>query len=139
MQIDIVGRHLALGADQREHAENEAHKLGKFFDGINEVRIRFEREHLQLKTEIVCAVSGGRTLVAVEKGSTVHESLEFASDNMARQIKKYKDKLHERRHPKPADEETRERPAADDAMDDAMDDLTDDLTDEPAEQWAEEE
>ena len=97
MLVNLVGRHMSLGEDQAAHAEAEAEKLGKFFDGINEVKITFAREHDDLKAEIVCTVSGGKTLVAVETGQTVHESLEFASDNMARQIKKYKAKLHDRR------------------------------------------
>ena len=97
MQVEVIGRHMSLGADQVTHAEAEAEKLGKFFDGINEVKITFEREHNEHKAEIVCMASGGKTLVAVERGRTIHESLEFASDNMARQIKKYKAKLHDRR------------------------------------------
>jgi len=97
MLVNLVGRHMSLGEDQAAHAQAEAEKLGKFFDGINEVKITFTREHEDLKAEIVCTVSGGKTLVAVGTGRTVHESLEFASDNMARQVKKYKAKLHDRR------------------------------------------
>jgi len=105
MLVNVVGRHISLGEDQAAHAEAEAQKLARFFDGINEVRISFDREHDDFKAEIVCAVSGGKTLVAVETGRTVHESLEFASDNMARQIKKYKAKLRDRRHRGAAHEE----------------------------------
>ena len=97
MQVNVVGRHMSLGDDQTAHAEAEAEKLGKFFDGINEVTVTFNREHDDITAEIVCAASGGKTLVAAETGRTIHESLEFASDNMARQIKKYKEKLHDRR------------------------------------------
>ncbi len=98
MQIDVIGRHMSLGDDQTTHAEAEAAKFGKFFDGVNGVQITFELEHTELlKTEIVCTVSGGKTLVAAEKGKTIHESLEQASDNMARQLKKHKAKLHDRR------------------------------------------
>jgi len=115
MRVDVVGRHMSLGDDQVAHAENEAAKLGKFFDGVNEVKITFDREHDELRTEIVCMVSGGKTLVAVEKGRTVHESLEFASDNMARQLKKYKAKRHNRRPIRAAadraDEEPEDEPA----------------------------
>ena len=89
---------MSLGDDQVAHAEAEAEKLGKFFDGVNGVRITSELEHTELlKTEIICTVSGGKTLVATEKGKTVHEALERASDNMARQLKKHKAKLHDRR------------------------------------------
>ena len=105
MQIAVVGRHMSLGKDQMEHAEGEATRLAKFFDGINEVKITFDREHDLLRAEIVCIASGGKTLVAVEKGRSVHESLEFASDNMARQIKKYKAKLHDHRLGRRAAEE----------------------------------
>ena len=97
MLVNVVGRHMSLGNDQTAHAEAEAEKLGKFFDGVNEVKITFDRQHDDGEAEIVCMVSGGKTLVATEKGRTVHESLELASDNMARQIKKYKAKRHDRR------------------------------------------
>jgi len=112
MQVNVIGRHMSLGEDQVAHAEAEADKFGKFFDGVNNVLITFELEHAdQLKAEIVCTVSGGKTLVANERGKTVHEALEFASDNMTRQLKKHKAKLHDRRiHPAtpPPDEETEE-------------------------------
>jgi len=97
MQIEVVGRHLSLSDEQTAHARREADKLAKFFDGVNDVKVTVAREHDDLKTEIVCNVSGGKTLVAVETGGTVDASLEFASDNMARQIKKYKAKLHDHR------------------------------------------
>ena len=98
MQIEIIGRHMSLGDDQTAHAKTEAEKLGKFFDGVNGVRVTFALEHTDLlKTEIICTVSGGKTLVATDKGKTVHESLERASDNMVRQLKKHKAKLHDRR------------------------------------------
>ncbi|MFW6163203.1 MAG: HPF/RaiA family ribosome-associated protein, partial [Planctomycetota bacterium] len=64
--------------------------------------------------EIVCMVSGGKTLVATETGSTIHESLEFASDNMARQIKRYKGKLRDRRGARAAKEHADEAPEASD-------------------------
>lgn len=114
MQIEVVGRHMSLGDDQVVHATTEAERLGKFFDGINDIKIMFEHEHDDLKAEIVCQVSGGRTLVAVERGRTVHESLEFASDNMARQIKRYKGKLHDHRAGRPEPEEPEEPTAGED-------------------------
>ncbi len=97
MRVNVVGRRLALGSDEVAHAEAEAEKLGKFFDGVNDVSITFEWEHTAVKAEIICAVSGGKTLVAVESGRTVDEALEFASDAMARQIKRYKAKLRGRK------------------------------------------
>ena len=109
MQVDVIGRHMSLGEDQVAHAEAEAEKFGKFFDGVNGVHITFELEHAErLKAEIVCTVSGGKTLIAHERGKTIHEALEFASDNMARQLKKHKAKLHDHRlrgtQPEPAGE-----------------------------------
>lgn len=102
MQISVVGRHLELTEVERSHAEAEALKLARFFDGINEFKITFTREHGAIRAEVVCRVSGGATLVAVEKGRTIDQSLEFASDNMVRQIKKYKAKLRSRRPPPPS-------------------------------------
>lgn len=98
MQVNVIGRHMSLGDDQVQHAETEAEKLGKFFDGVNGVQMTFELEHADtLKAEIICTVSGGKTLIAHEKGRTIHEALEAASDNMVRQLKKYKAKLHDHR------------------------------------------
>jgi len=97
MQVEIIGRHMSLGADQTAHAEEEARKLGRYFDGVNDVKITFTREHDVMKAEIICLVSGGKTLVAVENGTTIHESLERATDTMARQIKKHKDRLRDHR------------------------------------------
>ncbi len=111
MVVNIVGRHMDLADEDKLHAEEEARKLGKFFNGVNDIQVTFEREGNAVKSEIICMVSGGRTLVANERGETVHQSLEFASENMARQIKRYKGKLHRRR----AGREAPEEPTADEA------------------------
>ena len=97
MQVHVIGRHMSLNPDQMAHAEAEAAKLAKFFDGINDISVTFHREHDDLKAEIVCTVTHGGTLVAIEKGRTVQEAVDIASDNMARQIKKYKEKLRDHR------------------------------------------
>jgi ribosomal subunit interface protein len=97
MQVHVIGRHMSLNRDQIAHAETEAAKLAKFFDGINDISVTFNREHDDLKAEIVCTVTHGGTLVAIEKGRTVPEAVDLASENMARQIKKYKEKLRDRR------------------------------------------
>jgi len=115
MQVHVIGRHMSLTGDQTAHAEAEAAKLTKFFDGIKDISVTFDREHDSLKAEIVCTVSGGGTLVAVEKARTVQEAVDLAADNMARQIKRYKEKLHDRRGreagtepEEPEDEDTEE-------------------------------
>ena len=63
MRVNVVGRHLALSNDEVAHAQAEAEKLGKFFDGVNDVSITFEREHTVIKAEIICTASGGKRSV----------------------------------------------------------------------------
>ena len=97
MQIQIVSRHITLSEDQAEHVRIEAGKLGKFFDGINGITVALQHVHDEFSAEIVCTVSGHGTLVAIETGRTVQEATDTASDNMIRQVKRYKEKLHGRR------------------------------------------
>jgi putative sigma-54 modulation protein len=121
MHIEVVARHMSMSDDERRHAEGEAEKLGKFFDGVNEIKLTFDREHDDVKAEVVCLVSGGKTLVAHANGDTVHESLEFASDSMARQIKKHKAKLRDHRlHGEPG--QATEADEDDDLVDEMPDD-----------------
>jgi ribosomal subunit interface protein len=97
MRINVTGRHIGLSDDQKARARAEADKLTKFYNGVMEVDITFEREHDDIKAEIVCHVTGHKTLVAVEKAPTVNEALEFAAEDAARLLKKHKDKLHNHR------------------------------------------
>jgi ribosome hibernation promoting factor len=133
MHTSVVARHMSLSDDERIHAEQEAQKLGKYFDGVNEVTLTFALEHDDVKAEIVCLVSGGKTLVAHESGSTVHASLELVADNMARQIKKHKSKLRDHRPHGVAGEEEEETEADDDIDVDVDDVLPED--DEPLEEY----
>ena len=111
MEVKVVGRHLSLHNDQALHAEQEAGKLAKFFDGLNDVTVTIEPERDRLKAEIICAVSGGGTLVAVERGGSVNEAIDLAVDNMSNQVKRYKAKLHDLRHNRHAGEPPPEPPA----------------------------
>lgn len=100
MAIHVTGKHVHLSPDQMADAQAEAEKLSKFFNGIMDIKITFDREGDNLKAEIVCNVSGHGTLVAHESGRTVNEALDLVSEKMARQLREYKDRLHERRSPK---------------------------------------
>ena len=129
MHTSVVARHMSLSDDERTHAEAEAEKLGKYFDGVNEVKVTFVLEHDDVKAEIVCMVSGGKTLVAHDSGSTVHASLELVADNMARQVKKHKSKLRDHRpHAAGDEEETEVAEDGDVDVDDVLpeDDVPDD-------------
>jgi ribosomal subunit interface protein len=97
MRVNVTGRHVGLSDDQKDRAEAEAQKLGKYFNGVMHVDVTFSREHNDIKAEIIAHVAGHKTLVATERAATVNEALEFAGHDMARQIKKHKDKLHRHR------------------------------------------
>jgi len=101
MQIDIKGRNVPVTDELRKHAE---HRLGKVSRQVSdlarlEIEICAERNPRVADREIVegTLYLKGVTLRAHDASPDVFHSMNLMVDELARQVKRHRDKLRHRR------------------------------------------
>ncbi len=99
MRINVTARHFKLSEDLRNHAENEVHRLKRYYEGIIDVDIVLGWEKKDRIAEINIRVNG-TVLTARERSDDMIKSINNAVDKLERQIKRYKGKVYGFEHEK---------------------------------------
>jgi putative sigma-54 modulation protein len=96
MKIQIQSIH--FDADQKliDYIHLKCDKLDKFFDHITDaqvyLRVEKKGEHSLKSVEIKVNVPGER-LIASEQGYSFEEAVDLTTENLKRQVTRYKEKL----------------------------------------------
>ena len=101
MQIRMTTRHYKAPNNIREYVEKKVQRLDKYFDGIIDCDVTLSYEKLDQVAEFALNVQGQK-LVVVEKSDDIYKCIDFGVDKLERQLKKYKNKLKERKASKPS-------------------------------------
>ncbi len=101
MQIEIKGRNTSVTDDLRERVEKRFGKIDRQVNdlAILELELREERSAPVNERQVVEATLRvkGTTLRAEEASGDMIQSLNTVSDELSRQVKRYKDKRRRRR------------------------------------------
>lgn len=96
MNIEISARHFDLTEGLREHVEERLSGLAKFYDGIDDVHVILEvtsgmnNSHIQMLGDRL-------NINARAESHDMYAAFDEAHDNVERQLRKFKEKIH--RHP----------------------------------------
>jgi len=101
MQIDIKGRNVPVTDDLRTHAERRLTKVTRQVSDLARLEIEIFKERNPRVSD--CQVAEGTlylkgiTLRAQDASPDMHHSLNLMVDELARQVKRHRDKLRHRR------------------------------------------
>ncbi len=99
MQILISGQQITLGDNFRSYAENALETaVSKYFDGAISADIRVTKDGNNIKTELTVNPATGSIVRASALSADAYASLDGAVSRLARQLRKYKNKLVERKN-----------------------------------------
>ncbi len=99
MRINISARHFKASDNLKEFARDEVMRLKKYYDGIIDCEIVFDKQREVRSCEIATKVYG--TVLNASVSSDDHfKSTVGAVDKLERQLRKYKAKLRNPRYPK---------------------------------------
>lgn len=97
MDVRIQSIHFTADKNLEEFVSKKIEKLETFFDQIinTEVFLKLENDGSSIQNKIaeVKVHVPGQTLFATETSKQFEESVDLATEQMRRQIKKYKEKL----------------------------------------------
>lgn len=97
MQLSITGRNFELTDDIREYVEKRMNKLNTFFDRILETQLVIEVQRHRYMTEIAIIASRA-SFHAQGQNEDVFASIDEAIDKMEKQIRRFKERISDRRH-----------------------------------------
>ncbi len=97
MRIEVIGRNLPVTDAIRTHAEQKAEKLTKFYDGIQLITFRLQKEDHQHRAtydvELVVDVEKHDDFVSHAKSDDLYAAIDQVVQKGARQLTDFKEKL----------------------------------------------
>ncbi|MCL2647382.1 MAG: ribosome-associated translation inhibitor RaiA [Phycisphaerales bacterium] len=99
MVVTISGRHLEITPALRQHAQERAEKLPKYYDLINAVEIVLEASSgKQNRAEIIVSAEHRDTFVAHHDGDDLYGCIDQAFHKIQQQIVEHKKRFRNRKH-----------------------------------------
>ena len=109
MLFTITGKHIEITDAIRDHAQEKAEKLPRYFDSISQVEVVVESNGSSKQSvEIIAHAEHNDLLVAKEAGDDIYSCIDVAIHKLERQLKKAKEK--QRSHKRPVDTEPLQSP-----------------------------
>lgn len=106
MSLRISGKNLDIGDALRGQIEGRiGEAVAKYFDGGHTGHVTVEREGPGFKTECAIHLDTGIVLQAVGRAVDPHISFDLAADRIEKRLRRYKRRLREHHHTKPAEAE----------------------------------
>ncbi|MFO0964991.1 MAG: ribosome-associated translation inhibitor RaiA [Gemmataceae bacterium] len=100
MQIKITARHGHLNEATQEFIREKAGKLLHFFDRIMMIEVLVdlsEGEKGDKQVELLVSAEHKHDFVATERNEDILAAMDLVLAKLERQVRKYKEKLHDRR------------------------------------------
>jgi len=97
MQLSITGRNFELTDDVHEYVEKRINKIRTFFDRILETQLVIEVQRHCYTTEIALMASRA-SFHAQGQNEDIFASIDEAIDKMDKQIRRFKERIRDRRH-----------------------------------------
>jgi putative sigma-54 modulation protein len=90
----------------KQHAEEKANKLLKYFDRIQEIEVIFDNANSQMTCEILVNAERKKEFVAHHSDPDAYACVDGCADKLERQLSEHKKKLRNRKHPEGGDSAT---------------------------------
>ena len=101
MRIDVKGRNTTVGDGLRERVDRRFEKVGRQVSSLAHMEVElWEERNPSIRESQVAEATlylKGVTLRACERSASMVHSINLAADDLARQVKRHRDKRHSRR------------------------------------------
>src|SRR5690606_3318199 len=104
MVINVSGRHMSVSDSLKAYCEEKAAKLLRFYDRIQSIDVVLDGNNGQHYAEMIVHTEGTQPFVASEEQEDAHAAVDLLMDKIERQIRRHKERLRNRKHPRSAAE-----------------------------------
>jgi putative sigma-54 modulation protein len=99
MEVKIHSKHMALTPAIEEYAAKKIEKFPRFFDRIQQVEMLVDKAKNGYTLEIITDVAHHEPFVATSEHEDLYACIDLGVDRSIRQLKDYKSKLRDDKHP----------------------------------------
>lgn len=99
MLFTITGKHIEITQAIREHAEEKASKLPKYYNSINQVEVVIDgSEGGNVNVEVIARAEHSKVFVGTETGEDAYRCIDMAVHKIEGQLRKVKSKERDNKH-----------------------------------------
>lgn len=91
---------MAMTAAMRQHAQEKAEKLPRYYDGLRSVNVILDMEAGLFCVEIVASGKRKRVFVAHHRGDDMYACVDQCCHKLEEQLRRHKDRVRDRQVPK---------------------------------------
>ena len=97
MQVSVTARHVRVTTLLKEHAEERARRLERYFSPLHKVQVVLEGEgDHRFRVEIIVSIARGRARVCQSVNDTGMAAVDAAAAKMEQQLRRLKEKIRDR-------------------------------------------
>lgn len=99
LRLTVTGKHIDITDAIRDHAEEKASKLPRYYNSINQVEVIVDGgEHGQIGVEVIARGEHSNLFVARDTGQDAYQCIDMAVHKLERQLSKKKSKERDNKH-----------------------------------------
>jgi len=105
LRLTVTGKHVDITDAIKDHAEEKASKLPRYYNSINQVEVIVDgSEHGQTCVEVIARGEHSNLFVASETGPDAYQCIDMAVHKLERQLTKKKSKERDNKRTGVSDE-----------------------------------
>jgi putative sigma-54 modulation protein len=108
MQTIVTGRHMGVSDALKAYCGEKAERLPRFLDRIQSVEFVVDGKDGVHNVEIIVHSAGSEPFVARLQHEDAYAAVDLLIDKIEEQLRRYKERHRNRKHPRGAGEETPE-------------------------------
>ncbi len=105
MQVTVKGRHMGVSEALKSYCDEKAERLPRFLDRIQSIEFVVDGKDGLHTVEIIVHSAGAQPFVATEQHEDAYAAVDLLIDKIEEQLRRYKERHRNRKHPRGAGEE----------------------------------
>jgi putative sigma-54 modulation protein len=95
----ITGKHMEITEALKEHAEEKASKLPKFYNSVNQVEVIIDgHDGANVNVEVIARGEHSNVFIVNEAGDDAYKCIDLAMHKLERQLRRKKEKERNNKH-----------------------------------------
>ncbi len=105
MQVTVKGRHMGVSEALKAYCDEKAERLPRFLDRIQSIEFVVDGKDGLHTVEIIVHSAGAQPFVATEQHEDAYAAVDLLIDKIEEQLRRYKERRRNRKHPRGVGEE----------------------------------
>jgi len=100
MRVTVTGRHMGVSDALKQYCIEKAERLPRFLDRISAVEVILDGKDGVHTAEMIVHSDGAAPFVAHEQNSDAYAAVDLLLDKIEEQLRRYKERHRNRKHPR---------------------------------------